>query len=132
MLSLKIFSPLWHISQETELREILDSGFEVILTRIAAEGLDSSWLNVPLTTAHLKKLVELNKKLGLNIAGEGGEYESLVLDGPIFTKRIVIRESTVTEENRNSATLMIKKAELVDKRQNETEKDEAEQDEPEN
>lgn len=115
MLSLKIFSPLWHISQETELREIIDSGFEVVLTRIAAEGLDKSWLNVPLTHTHLQRLAELNRKLGLNIAGEGGEYESLVLDGPLFAKKIILRETEITEENKNTATLIIKKAELSGK-----------------
>lgn len=115
MLSLKVFSPLWHINQETELREILDSGFEIILTRIAAEGLDKSWLNVPLTQAHINKLAKLNQKFGLNIAGEGGEYESLVLDGPLFAKKIILKKSEILEENKNSATLIIKKAELADK-----------------
>lgn len=115
LLSLKIFSPLWHINQETELKEILDSGFEIILTRIAAEGLDKSWLNVPLTQAHINKLAKLNQKFGLNIAGEGGEYESLVLDGPIFSKRILIKSYDVEEESKNLATLKIKQAELVEK-----------------
>jgi len=115
-LSLKIFSPLWHISQETELREILDSGFSFILTKIAAEGLDKSWLNKEFGEAHLKKLIELNKKIGLNIAGEGGEYESLMIDGPIFRQKLVIKSSEIIEESRNTATLIIKKAELQDKK----------------
>jgi len=51
----------------------------------------------------------------LNIAGEGGEFESLVLDGPMFTKRIVIKESGIVEEDENTARLMVREAELVEK-----------------
>jgi diphthine-ammonia ligase len=114
-LGLKIFSPLWHINQETELRELLSSGFKIILTKIAAEGLDKSWLGVPIDESHVKRLVQLNRKIGLNIAGEGGEYESLVLDCPLFSSSISIKDSKIIEENKNSATLMISKAVLRDK-----------------
>ena len=31
-----------------------------------------------------------NKKFGLNICGEGGEYETFTLDCPLFKKRIVM------------------------------------------
>jgi diphthine-ammonia ligase len=114
-LGLKIFSPLWHINQETELRELLNSGFRIILTKIAAEGLDRSWLGVPIGESHVKKLVLLNRKIGLNIAGEGGEYESLVLDCPLFASRISVKSSKIVEENKNTATLVIKSAELEEK-----------------
>jgi diphthine-ammonia ligase len=118
-LSLKIFSPLWHINQETEVRELLGSGFRFILTKIAAEGLNKGWLNTEFTEDHLKRLIELNKTIGLNIAGEGGEYESLVLDCPLFKKRIRIKDSRIAEESLNTATLIIKKAELEDKTEKE-------------
>ena len=56
-----------------------------------------------------------NEKMGINIAFEGGEAETLMIDGPIFRKRIKIVKSHIEEESRNVATLMIEKAELVDK-----------------
>ena len=31
-----------------------------------------------------------NEKYGLNVCGEGGEYETLTLDCPIFKKKIVV------------------------------------------
>ncbi len=114
-LSLKIFSPLWHIDQETEMREILDSGFRFILTKIAAEGLDKTWLGREITHKDIDKLVELNDRIGLNIAGEGGEFESLMTDGPIFDKKIVIKSKKIVEEDRNTAELFINKAILADK-----------------
>jgi len=44
-LGLKVFSPLWHMNQEHEMRCIVDAGFEFIISSIAADGLDKSWLN---------------------------------------------------------------------------------------
>ena len=130
--NLKVFAPLWHINQETELRLVV-SNFEVILTGVSAYGLDRSWLGRTITVEDVDRLVELNKKIakrakraryedqtpptsgGLNIAGEGGEFESLVLDGPMFRKRLVIMESEIVEEDENTARLMVKAARLVEK-----------------
>lgn len=114
-LDLKVFAPLWQMDQETEVRAIIKDGFRFILTKIAAEGLDKSWLNKIITEKDVDKLVALNKKLGINIAGEGGEYESLVIDCPLFNKKIEIIDSEIKEESKNVAELVIKKAKLVDK-----------------
>ncbi|MDI6885955.1 MAG: diphthine--ammonia ligase [archaeon] len=139
--NLTVFSPLWHINQETELRLIV-SNFEVIFTGIGAYGLDRSWLGRKITLEDVDRLVELSKNKplqgfrgqrggaplivkhadqslrtvrGLNIAGEGGEFESLVLDGPPFKKRLVIVDSEILEENENTARLVVKEAKLVGK-----------------
>ncbi|MHC1611311.1 MAG: diphthine--ammonia ligase [Candidatus Methanospirareceae archaeon] len=111
---LKVFAPLWHINQETELRLVV-SNFELIFTGISAYGLDRSWLGRRISEEDVDRLVELNRKRGINVSGEGGEFESLVLDGPIFSKRIVIKESEIVEEDENTARLMVREAELVEK-----------------
>ena len=61
------------------------------------------------------KLKELNVKIGFNIAFEGGEAESLVLDCPLFKKKLIIKEAEILEENKNTARLIIKKAKLIEK-----------------
>ena len=114
-LGLKIFSPLWHKPQDKHMREVIDHGFEVILTKIAADGLDKNWLNQKINLKLLDKLKNLQKKLGTNLAGEGGEFESLVLDGPLFKKKIVLEEIEVIEEDKYTSYLNIKRAKLVDK-----------------
>jgi len=114
-LGLKVFSPLWHKDQETEMRELINEKFEVILSSIAADGLDKSWLGKRITEKTVDKLVKINKKIGLNIAFEGGEAESLVLDAPMFNKKIEIIDSEIIEENENVARLVIKKAKLTEK-----------------
>jgi len=114
-LGLKIFSPLWHTDQETEMRELLQAGFRFIFTSIAAEGLDPSWLGREITEKDIEKLKELHKKKGLNIAGEGGEFESLVIDGPDYKKTIEIQEAKKTREGEHRARLHIIKAKLKGK-----------------
>jgi len=111
-LGLKIFSPLWHKSQEQEMRELLQHNFKIILTSIAAEGLDKTWLNKLLTDSDLKRLQVLQQKYQLNINGEGGEYESFVLDCPLFRQEIIIKETNIIEESKNTALLCIIHAEL--------------------
>ena len=117
-LNLKVFSPLWHKDQETEMRELIKNNFKIIFSSIAADGLDSSWLNKIITNEDIDKLSKLNKKNGLNVAGEGGEFESLVLDCPLFHKALEIQEYSIEEENKNIAKLIVTKAKLITKKQN--------------
>ncbi len=51
-----------------------------------------------------KELLELNEKYGVSIMGEGGEYESMTLDSPVFKKRLVI-ESYEKKMSKDSGTL---------------------------
>ena len=55
---------------------------------------------------------ELNKKYQVSLVGEGGEYETLVLDAPFFKKKIRLVQVDKFWEN-NSGYLLVKKAKLV-------------------
>lgn len=114
-LDLKVFSPLWHKDPEEELKELVKEKFEIIITVIAAEGFDKSWMGRRLDIQMIKDLKLLNKKHGISMIFEGGEAESLVLYAPMFKKKIRITNSEILEENKNTARLIIKKAELVEK-----------------
>ena len=97
------------------MRHILADGFKFIITKVMADGLDKSWLNKEITAKDIDKLVKINEEIGFNIACEGGEAETLMIDGPIFDKKIKIVESKIREESKIVAELMIKKAKLVGK-----------------
>ncbi|KGK98926.1 hypothetical protein LI82_06470 [Methanococcoides methylutens] len=114
-LGLESFSPLWHIDQEQEMRELLEKGFEFIFSSIAAYGLNSNWVGKIIFSSDVDKLVKLNEKIGLNIAGEGGEFESFVTDAPMFTKKIKINKFRLVERDEYTANVVIEDAELVDK-----------------
>ena len=114
-LGLKMYAPLWHKDQELEMRELINNGFEIIFSSIAAEGLDRSWLGRKITLKDVDRLVQLNRKYGINIAGEGGEFESLVIDAPMFKKKIKIVDSEIKMEVENSGIYKIKKVILAEK-----------------
>lgn len=114
-LGLKIFSPLWHINQETEMRELVRQGFKVIISSIAALGLTKNDLGKSLDNAFIDKMVELNHEIGINIAFEGGEAETLVLDCPLFKKKIVIKEAKKIMDTEHSGIYKVSKAELKPK-----------------
>lgn len=114
-LGLKVFSPLWHIDQEKEMRQLLDLGFEFIFSSVAAYGLNKSWVGRVIGEKDIEKLVKLNEKIGLNVAGEGGEFESFVMDGPMYRKKIEIRDFEVFELDEYTAKVAITDAVLVDK-----------------
>jgi len=114
-LGLKVFTPLWHKDQLTLLNEIISNDFEVILVHVAADGLNESFLGRKLDADLIAELQEINKKNHLNVAFEGGEAESLVLDCPMFKKRLKILDAVKLMQSENCGTYEIKKAELVDK-----------------
>ncbi len=114
-LELEVYSPLWHLNQEDEMRSLLNEGFKIIFSSVACYGLGKKWLGKKITHRDVDELVRLNNAFGLNIAGEGGEFESLVLDCPMFKKRIVIKEKIIISESEDVARLLIKKAELAEK-----------------
>lgn len=113
-LGLKSCAPLWHRDPVEYMEEIIDLGFEVIITSVAAEGLDESWLGKKIDGNALDEIIELNKKYKIHIGFEGGEAETLVLDGPIFNKRINVIESEKIWE-KDSGYFLIKDAELEEK-----------------
>jgi len=115
-LGLKLFSPLWGMKQDKVLEELFSENFEFIFTKIAGLGLGKEWLGRKITLGDLERLKEIEKKTGFNVAGEGGEFESLVLNAPFFSKKLEILESKIIMKNENSGELAIKKAVLKPKK----------------
>ena len=89
-VGLKIVSPYWHVDELEYMRKIVSLGFKVIICGVAAWGLDESWLGRVIDDEVIDELVKLNEKYQVNIAFEGGEAETLAIDGPIFKKRLKI------------------------------------------
>jgi diphthine-ammonia ligase len=113
-LGFESVTPLWHQEPIDLLRELIDLKFQVIVVGVYAYGFDEGWLGREIDSAALEKLVELHEKYGISIVGEGGEYETLVLDAPFFKKRIQIVQSRTTYEE-HSGVLVVKEAKLIDK-----------------
>lgn len=89
-VGLKAISPYWHVDELEYMRKIVSLGFKIIVCGVAAWGLDESWLGRVIDDEAIDELVKINEKYQINIAFEGGEAETLAIDGPIFKKRIKI------------------------------------------
>ena len=113
-LGMKSVAPLWHQDPLEIMKELIRLKFTVIIVGVYAFGLDQTWLGREINSETLEKLVELHEKYQISLVGEGGEYESLVLDAPIYKKRLEIIEAETSYEN-NSGVLVVKEAKLVDK-----------------
>ncbi|HVC57902.1 MAG TPA: diphthine--ammonia ligase [Candidatus Acidoferrales bacterium] len=85
----KHISPLWGITPMEELNE-LAANYEVIITQVAADGFDESYLGGRIDDAMIDRLLDLHKRKRIHLLFEGGEAETFVLDAPLFKKRIVV------------------------------------------
>jgi diphthamide synthase (EF-2-diphthine--ammonia ligase) len=95
------------------MRDLISSGVKAVVVAVV-EGLGPEWLGRPLDERALEDLLELRRTKGVSLSGEGGEYESLVIDSPLHLKRL---EPTQVERKvaRDQARLMINQVELRDK-----------------
>ena len=96
------------------MRKIVSLGFKVIICGVAAWGLDESWLGRVIDDDAIDELVKINEKYQVNIAFEGGEAETLAIDGPIFKKRIKILKDK-KEWHLDSGVYIIEDAVLEEK-----------------
>lgn len=113
-LGLVSLSPLWGLDPLKLLNDMIKAGFEIIITSVAAQGFDQSWLGRKIDETTVEELGKLCKKYGINPSGEGGEYESFVVDAPIFRKKIKILDAEKIWNGTNGY-LLIKQAKVVEK-----------------
>lgn len=113
-LKLELISPLWQMDEIEELKEVLKEGIKAIIVSVSAYPLTKDFLGKEIDEAVVRKFIEFREKVGFNPSGEGGEYETFVVDAPIFKKKIFIEDFDVVWEG-NSGYLRIRKVSLLDK-----------------
>ncbi len=107
-IGIKSFAPLWHKNPRELIGEMVEEGFEIMIVGCFAEGLDERWLGRVLDEKALAELDRLHDRYGIHVAGEGGEYESMVLYGPHMKKRICVEYEK--EWHVHSGKIVVKKA----------------------
>ena len=113
-LDLWCFNPLWHIDQEAYMEDLIDAGFQVIIVGIFSSPFDASWLGREINRRTLDDLRKAARKYRITLTGEGGEFETFVIDAPFFSRRIAIEEASAVYQNYNGI-LRIERAGLVEK-----------------
>lgn len=91
---------LWRRDQEELLQEMVDTGVEAVLVKVACLGLDRKHLGLTLAEcqAHLGKLA---RQYGVNVCGEGGEFETFTLHCPLFRRRLKVTGSSVVTHSQS-------------------------------
>jgi len=101
-LDAELFAPLWQREPTALAEEMLAAGFEITIIQVAAAGLDESWLGRTLDADALTELQALNDEYGVHVLGEGGEFETLVTDGPHMDRPIELEYTTEFDGTRGT------------------------------
>jgi len=83
--------------QEEVLRQLLDKGYEVMITQIASDGLQP-WLGKVLTKDNFSEIQRDARKYGFWVAGDGGYYDTYCLESPLFSSKIEVETKLVKED----------------------------------
>ncbi|OTB07552.1 hypothetical protein M426DRAFT_46711, partial [Hypoxylon sp. CI-4A] len=114
-------APETGISDDTQLlRDMADAGLEARIVKVASAGLDEDflWENVAASVPRIRRVL---RRFGGDggrgaVLGEGGEFETLVVDGPsiLFKGRILVAadDMKIVREGGGSAWLSIRKAQV--------------------
>ena len=103
--------PLWGRNQNKIMTDFIELGFEAKVIATRADLLGEEWLGRVVDKDFLKDIVELKKDI--TPCGEAGEFHTLVVDGPIFKKRLEIYNA-VPEKRCGHWFWDIKQIELVE------------------
>ena len=95
-LGIEAVEPLWEKDLEEILGGFIDSGFEALVVSAKSELIEQEWIGRRVDRSFMDYL----RHKGIDICGENGEYHTLVVDGPIFKKKIDITQSkTIVRDN---------------------------------
>lgn len=115
-LGLWCFNPLWQKNPLKLLKEFLSLGFRCVVSGVFAYPFGVDWLGRELDQGVVEELGRICAKYGVHPAGEGGEIETFVYDGPIFRRRIVIlKGSRFYSPSEYSGVYNIEKVKLAGK-----------------
>jgi diphthine-ammonia ligase len=95
-LGIKAIEPLWGKDTEKIFTAFIDAGFEAVIVSASDELIDESWVGRRLD----RKFLSYLKTRNVDLCGENGEYHTLVVNGPLFKKRIEIKESRIIHRDK--------------------------------
>ncbi|MCM3710345.1 diphthine--ammonia ligase [Sporosarcina luteola] len=78
--------PLWMEPRRQLLEEFVHSGFEAYIVVVNTKMMSAEFIGREFTIELMDEL----ESLGIDSCGESGEFHTIVVDGPIFKKRVPI------------------------------------------
>ena len=101
-LKLKCINPLWEKDELEYLHELVDNKFKVMVVGVFAYPLNQKWLGKLIDENFIKEVQELNEKYKIHVAGEGGEFETFVLNCPMFSEELKVKSFKDISTGENS------------------------------
>jgi diphthine-ammonia ligase len=101
-LKIKCINPIWQKEEIGYLNELLENQFKIIIIGVFAYPLNQSWLGRIINKKFIEEVKALNAKYKIHPAGEGGEFETFVLNCPLFKKPLEIKSYKDFKEGENS------------------------------
>lgn len=90
----RVYAPLWRVDPRRVVDEEIAAGLDIRLVHLAAEPLTPELLGRRLDPGLVSELEHRSRTQRLvHVAGEGGEFETLVVDAPFFRQRLVLEET---------------------------------------
>ncbi|MGV8141069.1 MAG: diphthine--ammonia ligase [Candidatus Woesearchaeota archaeon] len=105
-LKMECFNPLWQRDQIGILEELIQKKFDIILIGTFGYGLDKL-VGRKIDTEFIEEMKLLKERLKVNPAGEGGEFESFMLDAPYYKKKLKISKSNILKDDSGGIILQI-------------------------
>ena len=99
-VDMEAIMPLEKINREEAVLKFINSGFKAIIKKVNLNYLDKSFLGRELnkkTIEDIKRYSE-EKNIEIDLCGENGEYHTVVVDGPLFNKKINYNLGEIKEE----------------------------------
>ena len=90
---LTVIAPLWNLEPEKYMNDLLEANFIFIMITVSSDGLDDSWLGKTIGLSEITSLKKLSDNFGFNLNFEGGEAETFVIDCPLFSNSIKIKQA---------------------------------------
>jgi len=87
-LAIEPLMPLWKRDAAQILDGMINAGFEALVVSARADPMGREWLGRRIDRDFIRDLAEHDGSI--NPCGENGEFHTLVVDGPIFRKRVAI------------------------------------------
>lgn len=105
-LKMECFNPLWQREQIEILEELIKKGFDVMIVGTFGYGMDKL-IGRRIDKRFIEEIRLLRDRLKINPAGEGGEFESFVLNAPYYRKPLDIVKSRIVRDGSGGIVLDI-------------------------
>ncbi|MFA5953258.1 MAG: diphthine--ammonia ligase [Candidatus Pacearchaeota archaeon] len=101
-LNLECFNPLWQKNEIEYLKELIKNKFKVMIVGVFAYPLNEKWLGRIIDDKFISEVEILKSKFKIHPAGEGGEFETFVLNCPLFKKELKVKSFKDVSTGENS------------------------------